>query len=458
MRPVLPALFKLSPRLRPEPDLVEAWPSETDITTGPFTVTLTLRDARWSDGVPISARDVRFSWERLRQGPTGYRYRFLTDVEELGARRVRLHFDRPVRRWWSLFSLDDMVLPAHAYSDEWDTGPTVSGGPFRVAAWQEGLRVRLLRNDDYLGPRALLAGIDVLFVPDEETRLQLLDRGELDAVFAEGDVNMGRRARALGFDPVTGALDGRDAASGAWGPSWWELDLDAGRLGTPTAAAVIRALDPALVAEILEDSGQVMNGIPGRFPVAGARRDGLPSIPGPWSGRGGAAGVGSASVRLSFPRGSTAGAIARFAHFRLRDQRITVELAGLESDAFERSLDRADRAPAVLRLRRGADAPDAGSYRGTSGEPGASGDADADIDRAETGSAQAPRGRGPVTGVGASAWSRAQQRLATTGSVAPLARVRTWIVGRAGVVGPQALGASTGPFWNASSWQVHALN
>lgn len=450
---MLPALFGLSPELRPTPELVASWPSERDVISDPFTVTLGLREAQWSDGRPITAGDVRFSWERLRDGPTGYRYRFLTDVEVLDDRRLRLHFDRPMRRWWSLFSLDDMVLPAHAYSDEWHTGPTVSGGPFRIAGWQEGLTVRLVRNDGYWGTPALLGGIDVLFVPDDETRLQLLDSGELDAAFFEGEVNIGRRARARGYEPATGALDGRPAASGEWGPTWWELDLDPRRMGSAVATGVKQALDPALVAEILEDSGQVMDGIPARFPVDGATGDGLPAIAGPWAGRGGAAGGGAASFRLSHARGSAGGAIARWAHFRLRERGITAELVGLDADAFERSLDGPDRAPAVLRLRRGADAPDAGSYRGASGEPGSSAGADAGADRAESDGALGPDG---ATGLDDQGWSQALELLESGSSVALLARVRTWIVGREGVAGPHPTGASTGPLWNAASWRFAA--
>lgn len=435
--------------MRPSPELVESFPAAGDVSADPFTVSLRLREASWSDGVAITAGDVRFSWERLREGPTGYRYRFLRDVEITGERTFRLRFDRPVRRWWSLFSLDDMVLPAHAYTADWASGPTVSGGPFRLAVWEEGLRVRLVRNDRYWGPGARVGGVDALFVPDDETRLQLLDSGELDAAFFEGDVNIGRRARARGLEPTGEALvDG--GASGAWGPTWWELDLDAGRLGAGVAAAVSSALDPALAAEILEDSGQVMNGIPARFPVPGAEGDGLPAIDGPWAGRGGGA-TTAAQVRLTHPRG-TGGALARWAYFRLRDRGITAELVGLDADAFERHLDGADRAPAILRLRRGADASDAGSYAGVSGEPGASGTADADVAGAETATTAASNE--PGVGLSERAWSGAQERLAASATAAPLARVRTWIVGRRGVGGPRATGASPGPLWNAGEWTM----
>jgi hypothetical protein len=298
--------------------------------------------------------------------------------------------------------------------------------------------VRLVRNDKFSGPKALVRGIDMIFVRDDETRLQLLERGELDAFFAEGETNIGRRSRARGWEPTGGALEGTGQASGAWGPTWWELDLDPARMAAPLARTVVGATDPALVAEILEDSGQVADGIPARFPVAGADRDGLPAIGGPWAGRDRLPRPRSGTFRLALARSGTGGGIARFVHFRLIDLGVRAELLELDGDVFERYLEKPDRAPVILRLRRGADAPDAGAYRAT---------AATDIDRSESAGSPAR------IGLDARWWAAVQQALHEQASVAPLARVRTWIVGRDGISGPRATGASPGPLWNAAVWR-----
>ena len=450
LRPVLPALFRLSASLRPEPDLVAAWPRAQDIRGDPFSVTLRLREASWSDGRPITAEDVRFTHDKLKQGPTGYRYRFLREVAVVDQRTLTLRFDRVVRRWWALFSLDDMVLPAHAYSAAWAQRPTVSGGPFEVKEWTEGLRVRLVRNELYRD-KAVLAGIDVLFVPNDETRFQLLERGELDAFFSEGDINIGRRARARDFARIGGALEGPKAASGAWGPTWWELDLK-GDLGSSVGRTVTELADPALVAEILEDTGAPMDGIPAAFPVR------VGPIAGTWTGRGDleearrlAEGGCKRDFALAFPREAAGGSIASFLHFRLREIGIKLELVALEGGAFDRALDDGSAGDAVLRLRRGADAPDPGAYASGSSEPGSA---------PWTTRSRGPRRWGalvgatrPTVGLARDAWSRAQDGLEQAATAVPLARVRTWIVGREGLAGPQALGALTGPFWNAGTWR-----
>src|SRR5207249_220688 len=109
----------------------------------------------------------------------------------------------------------------------------------------------------------------------------LLDRGRLDALFADGDTNFGRRAAARGYTRTTKALGGSRASSGAWASEWWELDIDPQRTGAAVARAIGLAVDPSLAAEILEDAGQTMDGIPARFPVRGPTRENDPSLGGP---------------------------------------------------------------------------------------------------------------------------------------------------------------------------------
>lgn len=456
LRPVLPALFRLDADLRPQGELVASY----EVTDDPFTVTLRLKEWEWSDARPITSSDVRFSFERLREGPTRWRYRHLREVQTPSPGVARLVFERPVRRWWSLFSIDDMVLPAHAYSERWDDGPTVSGGPFRFDSWTRGLRVRLVRNDHRPPAVVPLAGIDVLFVSSDETRLQLLDRGDLDAFFSEGDPNMGRRASAYGYPAVDGPLAGAAGASGGFGPTWWELDLDASRLRLPVARAVVEAASPDLVAEIGEDSARPMNGFPPDFTHAD-RESALP-----WRGRGSLdvarrvldeggipAGARRGSFQLAYTRGGTDGAIARFLHFRLRDIGLVAELVGVDPDTFETVFVGERRAPALVRLRRGADAPDAGAYGATDLQPGAAA-IDDHVVAATTQLSAASDPQALVTGLHGASWADAQRALVQASTAAPLALARTVIVGTEGLWGPQATGAANGPLWNAAVWTL----
>ena len=432
LRPVLPALFRLGTNLRPVPDLVQSWPSKTDFTFDPFSVRLKLRNARWSDGRQITARDVAFTLSKFRSTRTAYRYRFLTKVDVLSPRILRLRFDRPVRRWWALFSLDDMVLPAHAYSSSWADGPTVSGGPFAFKSWTKGLDVKLARNPSYFGPKARLGTLDIEFVQDDETRLQLLRSKQIDAFFSEGDANMGRRATAYGFPATSKAIDGRGAASGVWGPTWIELDLDSARMSDALRQAAVEGTGPDLAAEIYEDSARRLDAIPPSFRRA-------PSTS-PWSRRGDLSKAAAlaknvpSGFELGFQSGP-AGAIANFMHFRLAPS-MNVEIAGVDPPTFEKAWLPLHQSPAVLVVRRGSDAPDPEAYG--SGP---------DIVAAETAGA----GTEITTGLATSAWTRAEDGLHGDATFDPIVQLRTWIVAGNGVFGPRPNGTLEGPFVGAGS-------
>ena len=57
--PVIRGAFLLTPKFRYKPDLI----SRNTLQTKPLRLTYYIRkNARWSDGVPVSAQDFRFTW------------------------------------------------------------------------------------------------------------------------------------------------------------------------------------------------------------------------------------------------------------------------------------------------------------------------------------------------------------------------------------------------------------
>lgn len=117
--------------------------------------------ARFSDGTPVTARDVLFSWQLLRDhGRPNQRlyYGKVAHAEIMDERTIRFDLagsnDRELPLILGLMS----VLPEHAIKPETfeDTAlaPLIGSGPYVVGKVEAGKSVTLVRNPDYWG-RAL---------------------------------------------------------------------------------------------------------------------------------------------------------------------------------------------------------------------------------------------------------------------------------------------------------------
>jgi peptide/nickel transport system substrate-binding protein len=130
---------------------------ETDDARSYVTFRLDAR-ARFSDGKPVTADDVLFSWALLRdKGRPNHRqyYAKVAKAEALDPLTVRFDLAGANDRELPLILGLMPVLPRHAvdpatFEETTMTGP-VGSGPYRVTAVKPGASVTLTRNPDYWG-------------------------------------------------------------------------------------------------------------------------------------------------------------------------------------------------------------------------------------------------------------------------------------------------------------------
>jgi peptide/nickel transport system substrate-binding protein len=158
---VLPGAFAIAPDLTLRPQLV----SDVKYSrTPPFTLTYHLRrQARWSDGVPVTAADFVFTHQavrRLVEPGTPDPHLQVRAIRALDRKTVRVVLRSRMANWRELFA---HVLPWHALAGEdlrriWTTGINnpktgrpIGSGPFLVAKWEPGKQLTLSRNSRYWG-------------------------------------------------------------------------------------------------------------------------------------------------------------------------------------------------------------------------------------------------------------------------------------------------------------------
>jgi len=178
-------LLRANPdRSKVGPGLAESW----EISDDGLTYTFHLIDAKFSDGSPITADDVAFSWNRMRfQKDSAYNAPFqpLTKIEAKDPKTVVMTLDRRFEPFLTLTEIwNTGIVPAAVVKKMGDDAfakAPVTSGPFKFVSWKPGDRVVLARNENYYRPGLPhLDGIEFRFVPDDNTRVSMLQAGELD--------------------------------------------------------------------------------------------------------------------------------------------------------------------------------------------------------------------------------------------------------------------------------------
>jgi peptide/nickel transport system substrate-binding protein len=188
--------FRYDDREHPVPALATTFPTLANglISKDGLRVTFPLRaGVRWSDGWPVTADDVIFTWHAIVDGrnPVVYTagYDQIKTIVAEGPHRVTFIMKRPFSPVVYLFSEGTFApLPAHLlrrYASlnniAYDANP-VGDGPFVLSQWLHGSRLVFTPNPLYWRGRAHVREIDMEVIPDPTTQLAELRTHEIDLV------------------------------------------------------------------------------------------------------------------------------------------------------------------------------------------------------------------------------------------------------------------------------------
>ncbi|MBN2230236.1 MAG: hypothetical protein JW779_11670 [Candidatus Thorarchaeota archaeon] len=171
MENLWPSLYKYGPDLTPYPDLVEKMLTEThennlSVPEGHTRYTIDIiQNATWSDGVPLTAKDVAFTFIYIIESgvygnPAGSDYLDLSVSDATTTYRCVIEFTTESYWLFSDFAFD-YIIPEHVLNstefmgyDKWniwnpvfdsDT-PNATCGPFTFNAFESGDYYEILMN------------------------------------------------------------------------------------------------------------------------------------------------------------------------------------------------------------------------------------------------------------------------------------------------------------------------
>jgi len=156
------------------PLLAESWSFSPD----GLTLTVKLGTHAWSDGTPVTAHDVRYTWTAQTSPdvawPGASSKERIKDVRVVGDKTVEFVFDRAYPEMLA-DAIEGGIVPEHAFGKvpfkEWRTFDwstlKIGSGPFLLGSWKPGEEIALERNPAYAdGKLPYVDGVVVRIVPD----------------------------------------------------------------------------------------------------------------------------------------------------------------------------------------------------------------------------------------------------------------------------------------------------
>lgn len=181
--------------------LAESWTLEDDGKV----ITFKLRpEAKWSDGKPVTADDVVFSVETVKNPkidcPDVRNYfEDLVRVEKIDDHTVRYHWRKKYFKSLEVAGDGTFIIPKHIYgpvvaadpekfnrirgstADNKDD-PVIGSGPYILERWDTGQSITLARNTNYWGDPPALDKMVFKFIKNEQAALQAFEKGEVDMI------------------------------------------------------------------------------------------------------------------------------------------------------------------------------------------------------------------------------------------------------------------------------------
>ncbi|HDX9579981.1 TPA: peptide ABC transporter substrate-binding protein [Bacillus pseudomycoides] len=196
-------LYRLDKDNKPMPGIAESHKKSDDGKKYTFKLR---KDAKWSNGDPVTAKDFVFAWQRLLDPKMAAEYAFImydiknakainegkSPADSLGAKAVddytlEVELDNPVPYFINLtaftnfFPLNEKVVKEYGDKYGLEADKVVYNGPFKMTEWKHEQGWKVVKNDQYWDKANVkLDEINWNVVKEVSTRVNLYESGQID--------------------------------------------------------------------------------------------------------------------------------------------------------------------------------------------------------------------------------------------------------------------------------------
>lgn len=209
---IMEGLYQLDPSGNAVPGMAET----TDVSEDGLTYTFKIRDAKWSNGDPVTAHDFVYGWQRLVDPEVASEYAYIMGIagvenaneiingdltpDQLGAvakddKTLEVKLTHPVPFFESLMAFVSFFPMNEKFMTEvganYGTSPetTIANGAFTLEAYEPlTTSIKLAKNPDYYdADNVAIDGLNFQVIKDSQQAMLSYQNGDLDVVTLAGE-------------------------------------------------------------------------------------------------------------------------------------------------------------------------------------------------------------------------------------------------------------------------------
>jgi peptide/nickel transport system substrate-binding protein len=181
------------------------WSLQSWNVVGPTTVDIVLRPGtKFHDGKPATVQDLKFTFDFINKWKFPALSRVTDAVksaEITGDHTVRLTLHKPYAPFVANVLGYAFLVPKHIWENvpsnfaspaDWPNDQPVGSGPWKYMLWRKGEFLQFAANPDFF-MKPKLDGLVLLRIPQVESMVGMLERGDVDMIGWNLDVPLGKR-------------------------------------------------------------------------------------------------------------------------------------------------------------------------------------------------------------------------------------------------------------------------
>ncbi|HAX61574.1 MAG TPA: peptide-binding protein [Elusimicrobia bacterium] len=167
-------------------DLAESWTVSDD---GKIIIFNLRKNVRWHDGVPFTAEDVEFTYQKLIdpkvKTPYSSDFELVKKFEIINPHKIKITYKEPFSP--GLISWGMGIIPKHIFQNgDFNTHPAnrkpIGTGPYKFVEWKTDEKIVLVANPDYFEGHPKISKYIYRIIPDQSVQFLELRNETIDTM------------------------------------------------------------------------------------------------------------------------------------------------------------------------------------------------------------------------------------------------------------------------------------